>query len=80
MRDRALVIQDGLHALELKIEHLLHGQAISTKVEKSSIPEKGSVKLYKLNALTFDGNILNWSTFWRQFSVTIDEKDNLSNA
>ena len=51
----------------------------SPKTEKSGVPERGSVKLYKLNALTLMVTFF-WSTFWEQFSVTIDEKDNLLNA
>ena len=52
-----------------------HDQASSPKVHaKTSFPKEGSMKLYKLNTPTFDGDILNWSTFWEQFSTTIDEK------
>ena len=48
--------------------------------EKISKPKEGSVKLYKLNASLFSGEILNWLTFWEQFSVTVDAKTNLSDT
>ena len=72
LADRAASVEKGLGDQRLAIKRLLHEQASSLKVEKISVPEKGSVKPYKLNAPMFDGNILNWSTFWEQFSVTID--------
>lgn len=31
------------------------------------------VKLPKLNVPTFDGDIINWVTFWEQFKVAIHD-------
>ena len=36
------------------------------------------VKLPKLEVPTFDGDILDWKTFWEQFSVSIHTRPNLS--
>ena len=36
--------------------------------------------LPKLVIPTFDGNILNWRQFWEQFSVSVHDRINLSNA
>ena len=63
LADRGSSIQKGLSDQKLMIKWLLHKQASSLKVEKVSIPEEGSVKLYKISTLTFDGDILNCSTF-----------------
>ena len=56
--------------LSLQVRQLLSDRAApwSTKEAKSG------VKLSKMNVATFDGNILNWSTFWQQFVVAIHSK------
>ena len=38
------------------------------------------VKLPKLDMPKFDGEILNWTSFWKQFCISIHERTNLSNA
>ena len=38
------------------------------------------LKLPKFSVLTFDGNIMNWSNFWDQFSVSIHDKTELSDT
>ena len=38
------------------------------------------VKLPKIDVPTFDGNILNWQTFWEQFSIAIHERSSLSDT
>lgn len=43
----------------------------------SSAPDAKGVKLPKL---TFDGNTINWKSFWEQFVVSVHGKTNLSNA
>ena len=45
-----------------------------------TLPEARMVKLPKLEAPTFDGNILHWLTFWEQFRVAIHDRDDLSKA
>ena len=39
-----------------------------------------SFKLNKLSITKFDGNVLNWRTFWEQFQVSIHNRDQLSNT
>ena len=39
-----------------------------------------SVKLPKLSIPKFDGDVLNWRTFWKQFQVSVQNRDQLSNA
>ena len=29
---------------------------------------------------TFDGNILNWKCFWKQFCISVDDRPNFSEA
>lgn len=43
-------------------------------------PPAEGVKLQKLDVPKFDGNIVNWRTFWEQFSVSIDSRPHLSDS
>lgn len=38
------------------------------------------VKLPKLDVPTFDGNLLNWRTFWEQFCILVHDRTSLSNV
>ena len=57
----------------------IHYLTISTV---STIPSSSGqgVKLPKLDVPTFDGNILNWTTFWEKFCISVHERFNLSDA
>ena len=63
----------------LKIKRLLFlsGQALDSTLPSSD--SKG-VKLPKLDVPKFDGNIINWMTFWEQFSISIHSRSGLSDA
>jgi len=37
-----------------------------------------SVKLPELEVSSFDGNILNWTSFWEQFCVAVHNQPKLS--
>ena len=41
--------------------------------------EAKMIKLPKLDVLTFNGNILQWLTFWEQFSVAIHDRVDITN-
>ena len=43
-------------------------------------PDSSEVKLPKLDLPVFDGNIIHWKQFWDQFSVSVHDRTNLSNA
>ena len=47
---------------------------------ESSATMATGVKLPKIDVPTFDGNILNWQTFWEQFSIAIHERSSLSDT
>ena len=42
------------------------------------VSSNDGMKLPKLDVPTFDGNILNWKTFWEQFSISVHDRTNLS--
>ena len=60
----------------LQIKKLLHR---SSNVPSSPLDGKG-VKLPKLDVPTFDGNILNWKSFWEQFCVSVHDRSTLSDS
>ena len=70
---------------DLKIKKLL---ASTTSVSASSIPatstpdsaEGSGVKLPRLDVPTFDGQVINWISFWEQFDISIHRRTNLSNT
>ena len=41
--------------------------------------DKG-VKLPKLDVPRFDGQLINWSSFWEQFQISVDEQTSLSDS
>ena len=42
------------------------------------VSETAKVRLLKLEIEKFDGDVINWSSFWDQFSSVIHENDRLS--
>ena len=58
------------------MKQLLHEQTSSPKLSGVCHATTG-VKLPKISIPTFDGNIMNWSSFWEQFEVSIHKKENL---
>ena len=40
--------------------------------------KEGGIRLPRIEVPKFDGNIMNWKTFWEQYSVSIDSKPRLS--
>ena len=38
------------------------------------------VRLPKIEVPTFDGNLLNWRTFWEQFSISVHDRSSLSDT
>ena len=64
-----------------KIKKLLNpcDTAHNTAAPSSSTEAKG-LKVLKLEAPTFDGNILNWTHFWEQFTISIDSNSSLTDA
>ena len=63
--------------VDLKIERMLHDVECSPKINKA---DTVGIRLPKISVPTFDGNILNWTTFWEQFEVTVHNKDHLQDV
>ena len=68
-------IKKALFDASLETKRLLHDHASGLKALTPT-----SMKLPKISVLTFDGNILNWTTFWDQFNVAIHSSTQLSDS
>ena len=76
---------DELYTTQAALETEVFDTSLSIKkslhrpsdTPSSSSDGKG-VKLPKLDVPTFDGNIINWRSFWEQFSVSVHDRHNLS--
>ena len=63
----------------LRIKKLLFASSHAHDSTTASPDGKG-VKLPKLEVPRFDGNILNWKSFWEQFCVSVHNRPTLSDA
>ena len=61
--------------VDVKVEQLLQDVRNSPKISKA---EALSIRLLKINVPTFDGNFLNWASFWDEFEVAVLSQDNLA--
>ena len=75
LNQRLSDLEKELFDCSLSIKKLLK----SSTHDSPAIDGKG-VKLPKLDVPTFDGNILNWRTFWEQFRVSIHDRSSLSHS
>ena len=62
----------------LQIKKTLAAGMMSTTTTPVSV-DKG-VKLPKLDVPRFDGQLINWSSFWKQFQISVDEQTSLSDS
>ena len=57
-------------------------QLVSTVTQAVVAPSvtTSGVRLPKISVPTFDGNVINWRSFWEQFTVSVHDRSNLSPA
>ena len=82
-KDKLFELQDTLENqvfdCSVKIKKLL--SPACTKSESSTLPsEHKGVRLPKLDVPTFDGNLLNWRSFWEQFRISVHDRAHLSDS
>ena len=63
----------------LRVKKLLYPSNLPSEIPSESTDNKG-VKLPKFDVPTFDGNLINWQSFWEQFCVAVHDRPNLSNS
>ena len=71
----------GIFDCLLKIKRLTYSTSTSAPTDSATSAIEGSVvKLPKLAVPKFDGDIINWRTFWEQFCISIHDRSNLSDS
>ena len=65
-------VKKVLLKIDLKVERLLQEVKNSHKISKAEAPR---IRLPKISVLSFNGNILNWNSFWEQFQLAVDTMD-----
>ena len=75
-------LAERIFSASLNVKKLLYPCKEAPVFEEWSHATSAShgVKLPKLDVPTFDGDILNWRTFWEQFCIAIHDRTHLSNA
>ena len=87
-----LATEDPIVRTQVEIEHMIF--RCSVDIEKKlrasvnttthdtppSAPRTSGAKLPKLEVPTFDGDLLKWKSFWDQFSISIHNRTDLTNA
>ena len=66
--DQGSSLKKVLYVLDLRVKQLLHEQTMSPKLISGVCTE---VKLPKISVSIFDGDIMNWSSFWEQFCCSV---------
>ena len=81
--DSLFKLQDSLESqvfdCSVTIKKLLSSASGPSKVSAPPSDSIG-VKLPKSDVPTFDGNILNWRSFWEQFSISVHDRAHLADS
>jgi hypothetical protein len=80
-----LADEDDLSKLQNEVEKHLFDSSLEIKrllrsPTHSDMSSSKGIRLPKLEVPTFDGNILNWKSFWEQFCVSIHNRPNLTDS
>ena len=70
-----------LEDLEKRISKAIFKTSLQARRQLQSLPPvllKDSIKLPKIDVPTFDGNVMNWHSFWEQYQVLIHSKTQLA--
>ena len=70
--------EDNIFSMLITVKKLLFPSPSSESNTRS--PGAQTVKLPKIDVPTFDGELLHWQTFWEQFSISVDQRSDISDA
>ena len=62
----------------VEIKSKLSSSTPTSMASSPPVSDSKGVKLPKLDVPTFDGNILNWRSFWVQFRISVHDRSSLS--
>ena len=68
-----------MHDLSIRIKEFLY-PIIPAETTPAAPTASNGVRLPKLDVPTFDGDILNWRTFWEQFCIAVHDRSYLTDA
>ena len=77
---------DELSVLQTKLEKALLNNLLEIKqllkghVSTPSASDSKGVRLPRLDLPKFDGNILNWRSFWEQFQASVHDRSSLAES
>jgi hypothetical protein len=66
--------------VSIQIKEFLYPHKGSTTATDATPTATHGVRLPKLDVPTFDGDMLNWSTFWEQFCIAAHDRTHLSDT
>ena len=75
--DQRSSLKKNIYALDLNVKQFLHEQTTSQEVF-SGVSTR--VQLSKISVPIFSGNIMQWSSLWEQFDVSIHQKESLQDV
>ena len=77
LSETQVTVEKAVFDCALEVKKLLQSRTLPSS---KSASDSTGVKLPKLDVPIFDGNILNWKTFWEQFKVSVHDRTNISDA
>ena len=77
--DHALTFQDGIHYWILKIKEFVTGEYQLVSTFQTKPATRVHINLPKLHIQPFDGNPLEWLTFWDSYSNVVHNNHKLNN-
>ena len=66
--------------MSVEVTRLLYNPTLAPDSLTPTTPGPRGMKLPKIEVPTFDGDLLQWQTFWEQFSIAIDSRTDISDT
>ena len=79
LSDTIAGLDKQIYDVSIKIKEFLY-PCKGSPTSAAAIPIHQGVRIPKLDVPTYDGDILNWSTFWEQFCIAVHDRRHLSEA
>lgn len=79
--NETIIRQDKeIFEMSIDIKKLLHNPEVPEPIAPAPTAGPRGVRLPKIDVPTFDGDLLNWKTFWEQFCIAIHDHRDLSDT
>jgi len=77
LSEAQVTVEKAVFDCALKVKKPLQSRTLPSS---KSASDSTGVKLSKIDVPIFDGNILNWKTFWERFKVSVHDRTNISDT